>query len=122
MLERTTYICEYCGEVFNTEEECMRHEDEERVKFFNHKVKLFDFNKKEISITEAIKKPESVYAIYFSSTEVCNLLAKKFHLYNTDPGFYVWSDFYNAWLDPKAVIEEMQKYLKALEKAQKEEN
>nr|DAI51076.1 MAG TPA: Monocytic leukemia zinc finger protein finger, acetyl transferase, DNA [Caudoviricetes sp.] len=122
MLERTTYICEYCGEVFDTEEECIQHEDEEREKLFNHTIKLFDFNKKKISIPDAVKQPERVYAIYFSSTEMCSLLAEKFHLYNAEPGFYVWSDFYNAWLDPKAVIEEMQKYIKALEEAQKEEN
>ena len=117
MLEHTTYICEYCGEVFDTEEECMRHENEEREKLFNHKLKLFDFNKKEISITEAIKKPERIYAIYFSSTEACSLLSEKFHFYNTEPGFYVWNDFYNGWHDPKVVIEEMQGYIKALKKA-----
>lgn len=122
MLERTTYICEYCGEVFDTEEECMRHENEEKEKLFNRKLKLFDYNKKEVPVSDAIKKPESIYAIYFSSTEMYGLLSEKFHLYAKEPGFYVWSDFYNAWLDPKAVIEEMQTYLKALEKAKRKEN
>lgn len=99
MLKRTTYICEYCGKVFDTEEECIQHENEEKEKLFGRTIKFFDFNKKEVSMSDAIKKPEYIYAIYFSSEEACSLLAEKFHLYNASPGFYVWSDIYHAWIN-----------------------
>lgn len=122
MLEYTTYICEYCGEVFTNEEECMHHENEEREKLFNRTIKLFDFNKKEISITEAIKNPESIYAIYFSSEEMHDFLTDIFGLYATEPGFYIWLDLGNSWVNVDFLLNEMQEYKRVLEEAQKKED
>lgn len=122
MIERTTYTCEYCGKTLDDKEECIQHENEEKEKVFSQTIKFFNFNKKEVSISDAVEKPECIYAIYFSSTEMCSLLAEKFQLYNTDPGFYVWSDIYRAWIDPKTVIKEMQKCMKVLEEAKRKEN
>lgn len=122
MIKRTTYTCEYCGKVFDNIDKCIQHENEEKEKFFSRTIKLFDGNKKEISVFDAIKNPESVYAIHFSSKEVRDFLSSKFSLYDKEPGLYVWSDFYHAWIDPKNVIEDMQEYMKAVEEAKRKEN
>lgn len=115
MLEHTTYICEYCGEVFDTEEECIQHENKE--KSSRQDIRFFRFDKKELTLQEASEKPESVYAIYFSTVEVCDFLADNFELYATEPGFYVWLDLENSWVNVDFWLNELQEYKKALEKA-----
>lgn len=44
MTEKTTYTCDYCGQVFDDEEDCIAHEKEERYKLFESRVALFNAN------------------------------------------------------------------------------
>lgn len=44
MTEKTTYTCDYCGQEFEFEEDCIAHEKEERFKQYGDKVALFDAN------------------------------------------------------------------------------
>ncbi len=45
------YICDYCGTIFDNEEDCREHEELEFAKRVNGKVRYFDINGKELSIT-----------------------------------------------------------------------
>ena len=40
MTEHTTYICDYCGEVFSDEDICLRHEWEHRFESLKNRVKF----------------------------------------------------------------------------------
>ena len=40
MTEHTTYICDYCGEVFGNEDNCLRHEWEHRFELLKNRVKF----------------------------------------------------------------------------------
>ena len=40
MTEHTTYICDYCGEVFGDEDNCFQHEWEHRFGFLKNRVKF----------------------------------------------------------------------------------
>lgn len=40
MTKNTTYICDYCGEVFDDEGECYRHEWEHKFEFVKNRVKF----------------------------------------------------------------------------------
>lgn len=115
MIKYSAYICEYCGKAFDDKEECIKHEAEEKIS--RQTIRFFRFDKKELTLQEASEKPESVYAIYFSTIEVCNFLADNFGLYATEPGFYVWLDLENSWVNVDFLLNEMQEYKKALEKA-----
>lgn len=42
MTEKTTYICDYCGEAFDDEESCFIHEESEKHKKFKNRVAFFD--------------------------------------------------------------------------------
>lgn len=44
MTEKTTYTCDYCGQVFDNEEDCIAHEKEERFKQYKDRVGFFDPN------------------------------------------------------------------------------
>lgn len=40
MTENITYICDYCGEVFDNEDNCLRHEWEHRFELLKNRVKF----------------------------------------------------------------------------------
>ena len=40
MTKHTTYICDYCGEVFGNEDNCLRHEWEHRFELLKNRVKF----------------------------------------------------------------------------------
>ena len=40
MTKNTTYICDYCGEVFDDEDDCYRHEWEHKFKLLKNRVKF----------------------------------------------------------------------------------
>ena len=40
MTEHTTYICDYCGEVFGNEDNCFRHEWEHKFELLKNRVKF----------------------------------------------------------------------------------
>lgn len=46
MIERTTYICEYCGEVFDSEEDCAQHETKEKKSFLAKRLNFLILIKK----------------------------------------------------------------------------
>lgn len=117
MFNRTAYICEYCGKAFDDKEKCIEHEAKEKAKTLQQNIKFFRLDKKEIPLDEACKNPTSVYAIYFSTTETYDILSTIFGLYATEPGFYVWLDIEQSWVNVDFLLNEMQEYKKALEKA-----
>lgn len=40
MTENITYICDYCGDIFENEDECRNHEWEHKWELFKNKIKL----------------------------------------------------------------------------------
>ena len=47
----TLYICDYCGTVFDDEDECREHEELELAEQVKGKVRYFDYTGKELSAT-----------------------------------------------------------------------
>ena len=81
MTEHTTYICDYCGEVFGNEDICLRHEWEHRFELLKNRVK---FMKKSGVFIELPLALESVYectVIYCDGTdEAWNTIDEAFDL------------------------------------------
>ena len=40
MTENTTYICDYCGKVFDDDDDCYRHECEHKFELFKNRIKF----------------------------------------------------------------------------------
>ena len=40
MTENTTYICDYCGKVFDDDDDCYRHEWEHKFELFKNRIKF----------------------------------------------------------------------------------
>lgn len=50
MKTNITYICDYCGKIFNDEDECREHERTELAKQVDNAVMYFDYNGERLSI------------------------------------------------------------------------
>ena len=90
MTEHTTYICDYCGEVFDNEDNCFQHELEHkfkilknRVKFMREKIGVF------IELPLSYESVDECTVIYCDGTdEVWNTLDEAFDL----RGYYCVSE------------------------------
>ena len=80
MTEHTTYICDYCGEVFGYEDICLRHEWEHRFELLKNRVKFMkEKNGVFIELPLAIESLDECTVIYCDGTdEVWNTLDEAF--------------------------------------------
>ena len=82
MTEHTTYICDYCGEVFGNEDICLRHEWEHRFELLKNRVKLMRVkNGVLIELPLACESVDECTVIYCDgSNEVWDTLDEAFDL------------------------------------------
>ena len=86
MTEHTTYICDYCGEVFCDEDNCFRHEWEHKFELLKNRIKFMrEKNGVFIELPLALKSVDECTAIYCDGTdEAWNILEEAFD----DRGYY----------------------------------
>ena len=69
MTEHTTYICDYCGEVFGNEDNCLRHECEHRFELLKNRVKFMrEKNGVFIELPLTLKSVDECTVIYCDGT------------------------------------------------------
>ena len=70
MTEHTTYICDYCGEVFGNEDNCLRHEWEHRFELLKNRVKFMkEKNGVFIELPLALNSVDECTVIYCDGTD-----------------------------------------------------
>ena len=86
MTENTTYICDYCGEVFGNEDNCFRHEWEHKFELLKNRIKFMrEKNGVFIELPLTLKSVDECTAIYCDGTdEAWNILEEAFD----DRGYY----------------------------------
>lgn len=80
MTENTTYICDYCGKVFDNDDECYRHEWEHKFELFKNRVKFMrEKNGVFIELPLALESVDECTVIYCDGTdEAWNILDEAF--------------------------------------------
>ena len=81
MTENTTYICDYCGKVFNDEDDCYRHEWEHKFELLKNSVKFMRVkNGVLIELPLACESVDECTVIYCDGTdEAWNILDEAFY-------------------------------------------
>ena len=94
MTEHTTYICDYCGEVFDNEDNCLWHEWEHRFELLKNRVKFMRVkNGVLIELPLACKSVDECDVIYCDGTdEAWNILDEAFDY----RGYYCVSKYIRA--------------------------
>ena len=80
MTENTTYICDYCGEVFDDGDECYRHEWEHKFELLKNRVKFMkEKNGVFIELPLACESVDECTVIYCDGTnEAWNIIKEAF--------------------------------------------
>ena len=81
MTENTTYICDYCGKVFDDEDDCYRHEWEHKFELLKNRVKFMRVkNGVLIELPLACESVDECTVIYCDGTdEAWNILEEAFY-------------------------------------------
>ena len=82
MTENTTYICDYCGEVFGDEDDCFRHEWEHKFELSKNRIKFMKErgNGVFIELPLALNSVDECTVIYCDGTnEAWNTLDEAFN-------------------------------------------
>ena len=70
MTEHTTYICDYCGEVFGNEDNCLQHEWEHRFELLKNRVKFMRVKSGVlIELPLALNSVDECTVIYYDGTD-----------------------------------------------------
>ena len=80
MTENTTYICDYCGKVFDDDDDCYRHEWEHKFELFKNRIKFMRVkNGVLIELPLACESVDECTVIYCDGTdEAWNILDEAF--------------------------------------------
>ena len=81
MTENTTYICDYCGKVFDDDDDCYRHEWEHKFELLKNRVKFMkEKNGVLIELPLACESVDECTVIYCDGTdEAWNILEEAFY-------------------------------------------
>ena len=80
MTKNTTYICDYCGKVFDNDDDCHRHEQEHRFELVKNRVKFIrEKNGVFIELPLACESVDECTIIYCDGTdEAWDIIAEAF--------------------------------------------
>ncbi len=80
MTEHTTYICDYCGKVFDDDDDCYRHEWEHKFELFKNRIKFMRVkNGVLIELPLACESVDECTVIYCDGTnEAWNIIDEAF--------------------------------------------
>ena len=81
MTENTIYICDYCGKVFDDDDDCYRHEWEHKFELFKNRIKFMRVkNGVLIELPLACESVDECTVIYCDGTdEAWNILEEAFY-------------------------------------------
>ena len=81
MTKNTTYICDYCGKVFDNDDDCYRHEWEHKLELVKNRVKFMrEDNGVFIELPLTLNSVDECTAIYCDGTdEAWNILDEAFN-------------------------------------------
>lgn len=122
----TKYVCDICGEVFDNEIECQRHEILEKIGNHLNDVILFDGNKRVLSFDTVIASfYDEVWGIYIEDESAIPFVEKVFRFceiispWSIDggsnrktTGLYLYDEERDRWYLPADKIEELKKEMK----------
>lgn len=78
MTEKATYVCDYCGQEFESEEDCIIHEKEERFKEFDGRVIFFDSANEPFPSRPDRKDLAKTYAVWTADEEAFDFVNELF--------------------------------------------
>lgn len=122
----TKYVCDICGEVFDNEIECQRHEILEKIGDHLNGVVLFDGNKRVLSFDTVIANfYDEVWGIYIEDESAIPFVEEVFRFceiispWSSDggcnrktTGLYLYDEENYCWYLPADKIEELKKEMK----------
>lgn len=120
----TKYVCDFCGETFENEDECAVHEIQEQFDSTSQSTIFFGRHFNRISAKDilegyacdAIKllKEKEIPLIkkLFEESEICSPWEKEGGNLPGRTGLYIWDYEHDCWFMPATVIEEMSGILK----------
>lgn len=122
----TKYVCDICGEVFDDEEECAKHEILEKISKHSNDVIFFGWNKKVLSLDKIIDSLyDDVYGIYIEDESAIPFVEEVFRFceiitpWSADggcnrktTGLYLYDEEHYYWYLPADKIEELKKEMK----------
>lgn len=121
----TKYVCDICGEAFDNETECQRHELLEKMDSHSNDVIFFGWNKKVLSLDKIISGSYDFWGIYIEDEsaipfidEFCNFCGV-ITPWSADggcnrktTGLYLYDEEHDRWYLPADKIEELKKEMK----------
>ena len=122
----TKYVCDICGEVFDNETECQRHELLEKMGSHSNDVIFFGWNKKVLSLDSVITSfYDEVWGIYIEDESAIPSVEEVFRFceiispWSIDggnnrktTGLYLYDEEHYRWYLPADKIEELKKEMK----------
>ena len=121
MTEHTTYICDYCGEVFGNEDNCLRHEWEHRFELLKNRVKFMRVkNGVLIELPLACESVDECTVIYCDGTdEVWNTLDEAFSAITPqeyEASEQVWDNLYRERVRLREELQKVDLQIRTVEK------
>lgn len=121
----TKYVCDICGEVFDDEEECAKHEILEKIGKYSNDIVFFGQNKKVIPFDDVISRPAGIWGIYIEDESAIPFIDEIFDYYGVispwssfggcnrkTTGLYLYDKNNDRWYLPADKIEELKKEMK----------
>lgn len=121
----TKYVCDLCGQVFDNEEECAKHEILEKTDKYSNDVIFFGWNKKPLPFSKVVSSSCEIWGIYVENEsaiplidEIC-IFCGIISPWRNDggnnrktTGLYLYDEDNYCWYLPADKIEELKKEMK----------
>lgn len=120
----TKYICDFCGEAFDYEDECAAHEIQEQLDSTCQSIIFFGRHSNKISVKDILEgyacdafqvsKEEEIPLIkkLFEESGICSPWEKESGNLPGRTGLYIWDYERDRWFMPAKEIEELKKKMK----------
>lgn len=119
------YVCDFCGKVFEDENECEKHEIWEKIGKYSNSVIFFDRDKKIIPLKEVVSTSPEFWGIYVTDKnailaidDLCDFIGE-YSPWSSDggcnrrtAGLYLYDEDKCCWYLPADRIEELKKKMK----------
>ena len=119
------YVCDLCGQTFDDENECKKHEVLEKIGKYSNSVIFFDRDKKIIPLKEVVSTSLEIWGIYVTDKnaipaidEFCDFIGE-YSPWSSDggcnrrtAGLYLYSVKDSCWYLPADRIKELKKKMK----------
>lgn len=121
----TKYVCDLCGQVFDNEIECQRHEILEKISKYSNDVVFFGWDKRVLSLDDIFSSECEIWGIYVENEDAISSIEEFFDFseiispWSIDggnnrktTGLYLYDEDNYYWYLPADKIEELKKEMK----------